>query len=62
MSAEDHRHKAQHFLTLVRQTTDPTEKAKLLVIASLWMERAEMAEQRERIVQSDAALSHGRED
>jgi hypothetical protein len=51
MAAEDHRRKAEHFLTLARQITDPHDRAKLVSIAAIWMERAEEAGRCERIVQ-----------
>jgi hypothetical protein len=68
MTAEDYRRKARDFLALARQFTDPHDRAKLVSIAALWNERAENADQRERIVQQqqqaqpDAALFDGRED
>jgi hypothetical protein len=49
MSAEDYRRKAEDFLTLARQLTDPHDRAKLVSIAAFWKERADEADQRERI-------------
>ena len=51
MSAEDYRRKAEDFLTLARQLTDPHDRAKLVSIAAFWKERADEADQRERIAQ-----------
>jgi len=49
MSADEYRRKAQHFLNLARQITDPHDRAKLVSIAAFWNERTDEADQRERI-------------
>jgi hypothetical protein len=67
-NADTYRRKAQHFLTLARTVCRAEDRAALTRMAAYWKERADEAEQAERIVQlqqqaqSDAALSHGRED
>jgi len=49
--AEEYRRKAEQFLTLARQLTDPHDRAKLVSIAAFWNERAEDSDRRERIAQ-----------
>jgi hypothetical protein len=48
MTAEDYREKAEYFLSLAQQMSDPHDRAKLVAIAALWMERAVKADQHER--------------
>jgi len=48
MDAEECRRKAQHFLTLAQQLSDPHDRAKMLGLAAYWKERADEAGQKER--------------
>jgi hypothetical protein len=50
MGADEYHRKAQHFLTLARQTTHPEDRAVMIVMAAVWMERAEVADQDKRMV------------
>ena len=49
--AEDYRRKAEDFLTLARQLTDPHDRAKMIELAAYWKERADETEQRDRVQQ-----------
>jgi len=51
MDAEEYRRKARYFLALGQQLTRPEDRAAMIEMAALWMQRAEEAEERERIVQ-----------
>ena len=51
MDAEEYRRKARYFLALGQQLTSPEDRAAMIEMAALWMQRAEEAEERERIVQ-----------
>jgi len=50
MDAEEYRRKARYFLAIAHQLTRPEDRAAMVEMAALWMQRAEEAEQRERIV------------
>lgn len=39
MTAEDHRRKAAHFLTLAQQLSRPEERAVMFALAACWMEQ-----------------------
>lgn len=49
-AAVECRRKAQHFLTLARQMTRLEDKAVMIGMATVWMERADQAERDQRIV------------
>ena len=51
MNADECRRKAQYFLILSRQMSRPEDRAAMVEMATLWMERAERADQNNRIVQ-----------
>ena len=55
MDAEEYRRKARYFLVIAQQLSRPEDRAAMIRVAVLWMERAEEAEQRERIVQQEPA-------
>ncbi len=55
MDAEEYRRKAQDFLTLARQITDPQDRAKLVRMAAFWKERADEAEQGRAYSTAEAA-------
>jgi hypothetical protein len=50
MSAEEYRRKAEYFLTLAKALSRSEDKAALLDIATSWMERADEADKRQRVV------------
>ena len=50
MGLDEYHRKAQHFLTLARQMTHPEDRAVMIVMAAVWMERADEADQDKRIV------------
>ena len=51
MDAEEYRRKARYFLVIARQLSRPEDRAAMIKVAALWMERAEEVEQRDRTVQ-----------
>ena len=51
MNADECRRKAQYFLILSRQMSMPEDRAAMVEMATLWMGRAERADQNNRIVQ-----------
>jgi hypothetical protein len=51
MSAEEYRRKAEYFLTLARHMSRPEDRTAMIEMAAVWMERADEADQHQRIVQ-----------
>ena len=47
-AAVECRRTAHHFLTLVRQMTRPEDKALMIGMAAVWMERADQADEAEK--------------
>jgi hypothetical protein len=47
-------------LVIAQQLSRPEDRAAMIKVAALWMERAEEAEQRERIVQQNSSLRRNR--
>ena len=61
MSADEYRRKAQHFLNLARQITRLEDRAAMVKMAAVWMERAEEAEREKRPVQTQPEKEPERE-
>jgi len=51
MNSEDYRRKAQHFIKLAHHMSRPADRTVMVETAALWKERAEEAEQNERVLQ-----------
>jgi hypothetical protein len=50
MAVQDYRRRAQHYLVLARQMTDPGNRTTMIDLAAIWMRLADQAEQAERTV------------
>jgi len=46
---DEYRRKARDLFAVAQLLTSPEDRTEMLTIAALWMERAEQAEQRERV-------------
>jgi DNA invertase Pin-like site-specific DNA recombinase len=51
MSSDEYRRKARDIFAVAQLVTSPEDRTEMLTIAASWLERAEAAEQRERLQQ-----------